>query len=89
VLVMEFWPYGIERMGGDTDRLVQAIEEDFRFGCFLVKRRVPRPEDLMAIGDLAGQMRKIAAMKSITAEDINTHDVVLTKSRSSLGDAAR
>jgi len=89
VLVMEYWPYGIERMGGDTDRLVQAIEKDFRFGCFLVKRRVPRPEDLMAIGDLAGQMTKIAARKGITAEDINTHDVVLTKSRSSLGGAAR
>ena len=79
VLMMEFWPYGIERMGGDSERLIRAIEADFRYGCFLKPGFVPSRRDLVEIADVATRMRQLAARGHVTFQDINTHDLLLTK----------
>lgn len=86
VLMIEFWPYGIERMGGDAERLIQAIEGDYRYGCFLEPGRVPVRDDLCEITEIAARMRQLADRKQITFQDINTHDVLLTKQRSILAE---
>lgn len=84
VLMIEFWPYGIERMGGSAERLIKAIEGDYRYGCFLEPGRVPVRGDLREITEIATTMRRLADDPQITFHDIKTHDVVLTKQRSNL-----
>jgi len=84
VLFMEFWPYGIERMGGDSGGLIDSIARDYSHGCFLEERRVPSTAAFRTIEDVAADMRQTLAHKDITSADINTHDLVFVKDPSLL-----
>jgi FkbM family methyltransferase len=81
MLILEFWPYGIQRMGGDTELLLRWLEGDFRWGCFLRVRTLPAPEEFVEIHQLTAEMRTLAKRKEITFSDINAHDVVFIKDR--------
>ena len=43
-LVVEFWPYGLERMGSDPDELGALREADFAIGQLAREGEVIRPE---------------------------------------------
>lgn len=83
VLILEFWVYGLERMGGEPEDLIRALEADYGYGCFLQAGRVPSNADLLPIKSIAARMRQIAEARDISSHNINrTHDILLAKTRS-------
>jgi len=84
MLILEFWPYGIDRMGGDSERLIRCLEDDFRWAAFLRGQRLPGPGDALEIRHVARTLRTLATRKHISAANINSHDVVFVKDRSLL-----
>lgn len=84
VLFMEFWPYGIERMGGDPRELIDSVARDYSHGVFLKDRRVPSSAAFREIDDVAAEMHHVLERKEITSANINTHDLVFVKDPSLL-----
>lgn len=82
VLILEFWVYGLERMGGKPESLIRALEADYGYGCFLQAGRVPSNADLLPIERIAARMRQIAETRDISSHHMNTHDILLAKTRS-------
>jgi FkbM family methyltransferase len=81
MLILEFWPYGIQRMGGDTELLLRWLEDDFEWGCFLRSRALPTPDEFIEIRQLTAELRTLAKRKEIAFGDINAHDLAFMKDR--------
>lgn len=84
VLIMEFWPYGIERMAGDPRELISNVSQDYSHACFLKDRGVPAPAAFRPIDEIATEMHQILEHKGITSANINTHDLVFVRDPSLL-----
>jgi len=59
VLLIEFWPYGIERMGGDPRELISTIARDYSHGSFLKEGLVPTRGALREIKRVAAEMAQL------------------------------
>lgn len=81
-LILEFWVYGLVRMGGEPERLIRALEADYGFGCFLVAGHVPSNLDLLPIEAIVARMRQIVETTDPRPQGIVTHDILFAKTRS-------
>jgi len=75
ILVLEFWPYGMRRMGGPVDYLLDALQTQFSGGCLLAERDWMSPSTTIT----AATFRPIAAVMADLRklyEDVNSVEQV-------------
>jgi FkbM family methyltransferase len=77
LVVMEYWPYGIEKVGGDTDELIRMMTEDFGYAAILDEREAPSFCNLMETSSFAGKLRHVSGQAPAAEFAV---DVLLRKS---------
>ena len=72
---MEFWPYGMKRLGGNVEEMIGYLERHFRITHVMREGRAPEPQasHATAIADL----RRLATAK--TDEEPFYFDIVATR----------
>lgn len=70
VLLAEYWPYGIERLGGDIAAYHDMLAGLFPFGAVLEEDAVPSDVRLMPFGDLLPILRSVRDERPIEAIDL-------------------
>jgi len=79
IALLEFWPYGLRRLGTDPAALVAALQRHFGYAALLADDQRPETVRLAPTGDLAGAL--------LAAEEQNRTvalDLVLSKARTPL-----
>ncbi len=78
MLITEFWPYGIKRMGGSPEELLKMLAQDFAYGLFFDENE---PIEGMSPQPLTELMDKLSSI-SAEARDMDWQDLVLLKTPS-------
>lgn len=78
VVFMEYWPYGINRMGGNVANLLDMISEDFSYGLIYEDKEEINLANLVPIADLIQKLKQKEMSASL--KEWNT-DLVLTRVR--------
>ncbi len=78
IVFMEYWPYGINRMGGNVSNLLDMISEDFSYGLIYEDKEEINLSKLVPIADLIKQLKQKETSASL--KEWNT-DLVLTRLR--------
>jgi FkbM family methyltransferase len=81
LVVMEYWPYGIKNLGGDTDELITMMMEDFGYASILDEDAPSRFCNLMDSWSIACELRRISERSPETEFADRAVDVLLTKTR--------
>jgi hypothetical protein len=71
LIVMEFWPWGMQRMGVDANLVIEFAASSFPHG--LVMRHENKPELLKPMMDVVAELRALVA----EAGEYNVADLVL------------
>jgi FkbM family methyltransferase len=79
LVVMEYWPYGIENMAGDTDELIGMMTEDFAYAAILDEHAPSGSCNLTSCSSIADELRDVAARLPETEFADRTVDVLLKK----------
>jgi FkbM family methyltransferase len=79
LVVLEYWPYGIERVGGNTDELISMMVEDFDYAAILDDSAPSRMCNLMDISRIACKLRHMSEQMSVTDSAEMAVDIVLRK----------
>jgi FkbM family methyltransferase len=92
ILVLEFWPYGMRRMGGPVDYLFDALQTQFSRGCLLTEHDWTSPSTTITAAAFRPIAAVIADLRKLY-EDVNSVeqvDVVLSREapESARGDRA-
>jgi FkbM family methyltransferase len=81
LVVMEYWPYGIEKVGGNTDELISMMVEDFDYAAILDDGAGSRICNLMDISRIACKLRRMSEQIPVTESAEMAVDIVLRKRR--------
>lgn len=76
MLIIEFWPYGIKRMGGLPEELIKMLEQDFSYGFFFKENDDVTNIACQPLASIFEELYLIAA----DAKDTVWRDLVLLKS---------
>ena len=61
LLLMEFWPYGLRRMGGKPEELVDLLQHDYSHAMVVSAREEIDLSELLAMDAIADRLRSFAA----------------------------
>lgn len=70
LLLTEYWPYGIRRLGGGLDALHEAFARHFRFGAVLDDDQRPETVELEPIAAVIGRLGAVGREKEAEAIDL-------------------
>jgi FkbM family methyltransferase len=70
LVLTEYWPYGLKRLGADLDQYHSLIATTFSHGALLGEGDLPGTVDLMPIDDLIGRLADVTAERDIEAADL-------------------
>jgi FkbM family methyltransferase len=75
VVIMEYWPYGIQELAGSTDEIIKMIEEDFDYAKIIQGDEPFGFRDLTRCSNIVGELKRLAD-RSLEMEFV---DVFLAK----------
>jgi FkbM family methyltransferase len=81
LVVMEYWPYGIKTLGGDTDALIRMMMDDFRYAAILDEDAPLKFDNLTDCSSIACELRNISERAPEMEFADRAVDVLLTKTR--------
>ncbi len=70
LVLTEYWPYGLKRLGADLDRYHGLIAGMFSHGAILREGDLPGSVDLMPIDAVIGRLGEVTAEREIEAADL-------------------
>lgn len=70
LVLTEYWPYGLKRLGADLDRYHGLIAGTFSHGALLHEGDMPGMVDLMPINELIDRLPEVTADREIEAADL-------------------
>jgi FkbM family methyltransferase len=70
LVLTEYWPYGLKRLGADLDRYHGLIAGFFSHGAILREGDLPGSVDLMPIDEVVGRLGEVTADREIEAADL-------------------
>lgn len=70
LLLTEYWPYGIRRLGGDLDGLHEAFARHFRFGAVLADDQKPETLVLEPVEAVIGRLAEVGRENEAEAIDL-------------------
>lgn len=70
LVLTEYWPYGLTRLGADLDRYHGLIAGMFSHGAIIAEGDAPGTVDLMPIDELIGRLGDVTAERDIAAADL-------------------
>lgn len=70
LLLTEYWPYGVRRLGADLDALHAAFAHYFRFGAVLHDDQAPETVALEPVEDLIGRLGAVGRDNEAEAIDL-------------------
>ena len=77
LLVLEYWPYGINRMDGNIHELLSMLREDFPYARLLKDHEPFSYSDLATFEEIAGTLDSLARR----ADEMEWRDLILTKEK--------
>jgi hypothetical protein len=81
LMVMEYWPYGINNLGGDADELITMMMEDFGYAAILNEDSPSIFCNLIDSSSIACELRNISERSPKMELADRAVDVLLTKTR--------
>jgi FkbM family methyltransferase len=76
LVIMEFWPYALNRMGGNTSELLRMIEDDFPYAGFVTG---DEPIDVKGVGPFAAIKEELATKAKAAESPGACIDLILTR----------
>ena len=70
LVLTEYWPYGLKRLGADLDRYHGLIAGFFSHGAILREGDAPGTVDLLPIDEVIGRLGDVTASREIEAADL-------------------
>ena len=70
LVLTEYWPYGLTRLGAEIDRYHGLIAGIFSHGALIREGDLPGAVDLMPIDELIGRLTEVTAERDIAAADL-------------------
>jgi len=60
LVIMEYWPYGVKTVEGNTDEMIRMIEEDFDYATILDEGQPFAPHDLTRCSNIVRELKEMS-----------------------------